>query len=80
MKLSIGQQDEVMGKLEDIFTDIPGKTSILEHMVHLIGDCLIRHNPYALPYPVREIQEVIQVMINNPETVHELESNSPNAS
>ena len=35
------QQNEIMGvldKREEIFTDIPGKTSIIEHKVHLIDN------------------------------------------
>ena len=50
------QQNEIMavsGKHEEIFTDIPGKTSIIEHRVHLVDDRPIRCRPYALPYAVR---------------------------
>ena len=68
----------VLGKREEIFTDIPGKTSTIEHMVHLIDDCPIRCRLYALPYAVRgEIQEEIQEMIN---TGIVRKSNSPYAS
>ena len=49
---------EVLGKREKTFTDISGKTSIIEHWVHLVDDCRIRCRPYALPYAVRgEIQK-----------------------
>ena len=81
VELSREQQNEIMwvlGKREEIFTDIPGKTSIIEHRVHLIKDRPIRSWPYALPYAVRgEIQEEIQKMIN---TGFVCESNSPYAS
>ena len=81
VELSREQQNEIMGvlrKREEIFTDIPGKTSIIEHRVHLIDDCPIRCRSYALPCAVRgKIQEEIQEMIN---TGIVRESNSPYAS
>ena len=62
------QHNEIIGVLsrcEEIFTDIPGKTSVIEHRMRLIDDCPIRCRPYALPYAVRgEIQEEIPEMIN----------------
>ena len=55
----------VLDKHEKTFTDIPGKTSIIEQRVHLVDDSPIRCRPYALSYAVREeIQEEIQEMIN----------------
>ena len=56
-----------MGVLDkrEIFTDIPGKTSIKEYSVHLVDGCLISCRLYALRYAVRrEIQEKIQEIIN----------------
>ena len=54
----------VLDKRVGIFTDIPGKTSLIEHMVHLVDDRSIRCRPYALPHTVlRKIQEEIQEMI-----------------
>ena len=56
---------EVLSKREKIFTDIPGKTSIIEHRVHLVDDYPIRCRPYELPYAERGvIQEEIQEMIS----------------
>ena len=67
VELSREQQNEIMGvlgKRGKIFTDIPGKTSTIEHRVHLVDDRPIRCRLYALPYDVRgEIQEVHE-MIN----------------
>ena len=64
------QQNEiirVLGKRKEILTDILGKTSIIEHRVHILGDRPIRCRPYALPYAVRdEIQEEIQEIIVYP--------------
>ena len=68
----------VLRKHEEIFTDIPDKTSIIEHRVHLIDNRPIRCRPYALPYAVREeIQEEIQEIINTGIT---RKSDSPYAS
>ena len=68
VKLSKEQQNKIigiLGKREEIFIDIPGKTGIIENKVHLVDDRPIRCTPYALPYVVqREIQEEIQGMIN----------------
>ena len=68
MELSREQQNEitrVLGKREEVFTDIPGKTSMIEHRVHLVDDRPIRYRPYALPYAVQgKIQEEIHEMIN----------------
>ena len=56
----------VLGKREEILTDIPDKTSIIEQRVHLADDRPIRCRPYALLYAVLgEIQEEIQKMINS---------------
>ena len=75
------KQDEIMsvlGKYEEIFSDVPGKTNIIEHRVRLVDDRPIRCKPYALPYAVRgEIREEIQEMISNGVV---RESNSPYAS
>ena len=68
MELSRKQQNEfmrVLGKREEVFTDIPRKTSIIEHRMHVVHNRLIRCRLYALTYAVRgEIQEEIQEMIN----------------
>ena len=81
LELNGEQQDEIMkvlGKREEIFTNIPGKTSIIAHKVHLIDDRPIRCRPHALPYAARgEIQDKIKKMINTGIT---RESDSPYAS
>ena len=68
LELSREQQNEIMGvlgKREEIFINIPGKTSIMELRVHLADDHPIRCRPYALPYAVEgEIKGEIQKMIN----------------
>ena len=65
VELSRKQQKEIMGvlgKCEEIFTDIPGKTSTIEHRVHLVDDRPIRYRPHALPYAIREIQKENQII------------------
>ena len=50
------QRDEVMEVLrryEEIFTEIPGKASVIEHKIDLTDDRPIRCKPYALPYAKR---------------------------
>ena len=62
--LSVRQQDEIMrvlGKYEEIFTEVPGKANIIEHKIDLTDDRPIRCKPYSLPYAVREdIREEIK--------------------
>ena len=79
--LSVRQQDEIMrvlGKYEEIFTEVPGKANIIEHKIDLTDDRPIRCKSYALPYAVREdIREEIKNMM---ETEIVRESSSPYAS
>ena len=60
VELSREQQNkivEVLSTREELFTDIPVKTSIVKHRVHLVDDRPIKCRLYALPYAVRgEIQ------------------------
>ena len=44
---------EVLDKRE-IFTDIPGRTSIIEHRMYLVDDPQIRCMPFALPYALQK--------------------------
>ena len=57
----------ILGKCE-IFTDIPGKTSIIKHRVHLVDDhplgvSQVGALPYAVRGEIREIQEMINIGI-----------------
>ena len=68
----------VLGKYNDVFTDLPGKTNLIEHRVELTENEPIRSKPYPLPYAVREelrgeIREMISLGIIR-------ESSSPYAS
>ena len=49
---------EVLRKYEEIFTEIPGKVSVIEHKIDLTDNRPIRCKPYPLPYAKRsEISE-----------------------
>ena len=60
------QRNEVMGVLrrhEEIFTEIPGKASVIEHKIDLTDDRPIRCKPYPLLYAKRgEIRDEIKNM------------------
>ena len=44
-----------MLKNEEIFTDVPGSTSLETHHIRLKSDEPIRSRPYTIPYSVREL-------------------------
>ena len=79
--LSEGQQEEilgVLGKYSGTFTDVPGKTNLIEHHIKLTDDDPVRSKPYPLPYAVREelrgeIRDMVRLGIIQ-------DSNSPYAS
>ena len=49
---------EVLRRYEEIFTEIPGKASVIEHEVDLTDDRLIRCKPYPLPYAYAKKGEI----------------------
>ena len=52
---------EVLRRYEEIFTEIPGKTIMIEHKIDLTDDRPIRCKPYPLPYGKRgEIRKEIK--------------------
>ena len=75
------QQEEMMDTLvryTKVFSDIPGKTDMIEHKIELTGNNPVRSRPYPLPYAIREnlkreIQDMLSLRIIR-------ESNSPFAS
>ncbi|XP_071510123.1 uncharacterized protein [Diadema antillarum] len=72
------QVGELMGKYEDIFTDIPGHTSLGEHGIELTVKEIPRSKPYPIPHALREtVQEEVRTMLS----LGVIErSNSPTAS
>ena len=75
------QQEEMMDTLvryTEVFSDIPGKTDIIEHKIELTDINPVRSRPYPLPYALREnlkkeIEDMLSLGIIR-------ESNSPFAS
>ena len=69
---------EVLRRYEEIFTEIPGRASVIEHKIDLNDDRPIGCKPYPLPYAKRgEIREEIMNMMD---TGIVRESSSPYAS
>ena len=69
---------EVLRRYEEIFTEIPGKASVIEHKIDLTDDRPIRCKPYPLPYAKKsKIREEIKSMMD---TGIVRESSSPYAS
>ena len=81
IKLTKTQQKEMMDTLArypEVFSDIPGKTDMIEHKIELTDNNPVRSRPYLLPYALREnlkreIEDMISFGIIR-------ESNSPFAS
>lgn len=65
--LSEEQQTEVRAVLEDykeVWSDVPGRTSLLEHKITLIQEQVVRTRPYKIPYSLRqEINEQLDEML-----------------
>ncbi|XP_038050657.1 uncharacterized protein LOC119723850 isoform X2 [Patiria miniata] len=47
--------DEILQRYTPVLTDLPGKTHIIEHTVHLTTDVPIRSKPYPTPQATREV-------------------------
>ena len=45
---------DIVNSYNDVFTDLPGSTNLVEHKVKLTCDEPVRSKPYAIPYFVRE--------------------------
>jgi len=46
---------DLLTKFQDIFSDVPGLTTLSEHSVTLTTDVPIRSKPYPLPYAMQEM-------------------------
>ena len=54
----------ILGQFEDVLTDIPGRTLVLEHDVKLVTDIPVKKKAYNLPYALRDkVRKEIQDMI-----------------
>ena len=69
---------DTLVRYTEVFSDIPGKTDMIEHKIEITDNNPVSSRPYPLPYAMRknlkrEIQEMLSVGIIR-------ESNSPFAS
>lgn len=61
----------VLNEFQDVLTDLPGRTDLIQYEVHLTTKEPIRNRPYQIPYAVRsavrpEIQNIIDMDIIEP--------------
>jgi hypothetical protein len=59
--LSVEQQQEVKGLLEkfrSVFSDLPGKTNLVECNIDMVDETPIRQKPYPVPQAIREAMKV----------------------
>ena len=68
IELTKTQQEEMMDTLvryEEVFSDIPGKTNVIEHKIEFTNNKPVRSRPYPLPYALREnLKREIQDMLS----------------
>ena len=58
--------NDVFTQFQDVFTDVPGKTNVLEHEIRLTSTFPIRKKPYPVPQSIREaMREEVDKMIKH---------------
>jgi hypothetical protein len=66
--LSEEQKSELMECLQDyreVFTNVPGRTSVLEHRFVTTSDIPVRQKPYQIPHTLRdEVKNELSVCIS----------------
>ena len=45
---------QVLGAYDSVFTNVPGKSNVIQHQITLTDSATIRSKPYPLPYAIRE--------------------------
>ena len=45
---------DTLVRYTEVFSDIPGKTDMIEHKIELTDNNPVRCRPYPLPYALRE--------------------------
>ena len=59
------QLQALMENYADVFSDVPGRTSKIEHRINLVDEEPVRLKPYPLPYALRqELKEEIKEMLD----------------
>ena len=68
LELSATQINELKASLDqfaEVFSDVPGRTDVIEHEIELIDEDPVRSRPYPLSYAVRQnLKEEIDQMLN----------------
>ena len=49
-----GQVRDILTEFQQVFTDLPGETDVIQHRISLTTTESIRTKPYAVPYSIRE--------------------------
>ena len=66
-ELSLQQHDElfaILSQYQDIFTDVPGKTTMLEHSITLQSEIPIKLKPYTIPlHLVQKFEDEVNSML-----------------
>ena len=70
--------NQILTEYKDVFTDIPGQTTLASHDIKLKEDEPLRGKPYPIPHALRQtVKDEVQTMLS----LHVIEpSNSPFAS
>ena len=56
---------QVLRAYDCVFTDVPGKSNVIQHQITLTDSAPIRSKPYPLPYAIREnLKTEIQEMLD----------------
>ena len=56
---------QVLGAYDSVFTDVPGKSNVIQHQITLTDSTPIRSKPYPLPYAITEnLKTEIQEMLD----------------
>ena len=56
---------QVLGAYDSVFTDVPGKSNVIQNQITLTDSTPIRYKPYPLPYAIREnLKTEIQEMLD----------------
>ena len=63
----------LMLRMPDVSTDIPGETDLIQHQIKLTDETPIRCKPYPLPYAMRdelrnEVDTILEIGVVRPST------------
>ena len=59
------QLNDLCKEFDDVLTDVPGRTSVIEHKVVLNSETPVYKRPYTMPYAVRKkVEQEVKNMLN----------------